>query len=34
MWGVCVASTAAAKDFKGLIIARFFLGIFEATVGV
>lgn len=24
---------AAAKDFKGLITARFFLGIFEATVG-
>lgn len=33
MWGVIVASTAGAKDFKGLITARFFLGIFEATVG-
>jgi hypothetical protein len=33
MWGVVVASTAAAHDFKGLITARFFLGLFEATVG-
>ncbi|KAF7376363.1 MFS general substrate transporter [Mycena sanguinolenta] len=33
MWGVVVASTAAAHDFKGLIAARFFLGLFEATVG-
>ncbi|KAJ7859722.1 MFS general substrate transporter [Mycena leptocephala] len=32
MWGVVVASTAAAHDFKGLITARFFLGLFEATV--
>ncbi|KAL1659379.1 major facilitator superfamily domain-containing protein [Schizophyllum commune] len=32
MWGVCVASTAAAHNFAGLITARFFLGIFEATV--
>ncbi|KAJ7446263.1 MFS general substrate transporter [Mycena galericulata] len=32
MWGVCVASTAAAKNFQGLITARFFLGLFEATV--
>ncbi|KAJ7217865.1 MFS general substrate transporter [Mycena pura] len=31
MWGVVVASTAAATDFKGLITARFFLGLFEAT---
>jgi hypothetical protein len=33
MWGVVVASTAAAHDFKGLITARLFLGLFEATVG-
>lgn len=33
MWGVVVASMAAAKDFKGLVTARFFLGLFEATVG-
>ncbi|TRM57618.1 major facilitator superfamily domain-containing protein [Schizophyllum amplum] len=32
MWGVCVASTAAAHNFAGLVTARFFLGIFEATV--
>lgn len=32
MWGVVVASTSAAKDFRGLMAARFFLGIFEATV--
>ncbi|KAJ7045769.1 major facilitator superfamily domain-containing protein [Mycena alexandri] len=32
MWGVVVAATAGATDFKGLITARFFLGIFEATV--
>ncbi|KAJ6499053.1 MFS general substrate transporter [Mycena sanguinolenta] len=32
MWGVVVASTAAAHNFKGLITARFFLGLFEATV--
>ncbi|KAI0340252.1 MFS general substrate transporter [Trametopsis cervina] len=32
MWGVVVACSAAAHDFKGLITARFFLGIFEATV--
>ncbi|RDB16325.1 hypothetical protein Hypma_003016 [Hypsizygus marmoreus] len=32
LWGVVVASTAAATDFKGLITTRFFLGIFEATV--
>ncbi|KZV84882.1 MFS general substrate transporter, partial [Exidia glandulosa HHB12029] len=30
-WGVIVASTAGAHNFKGLITARFFLGIFEAT---
>ncbi|CAE6464839.1 unnamed protein product [Rhizoctonia solani] len=32
MWGVIVASTAAAHNFSGLIATRFFLGIFEATV--
>ncbi|KAJ7178376.1 MFS general substrate transporter [Mycena crocata] len=32
MWGVCVSATAAAKNFTGLITARFFLGLFEATV--
>jgi hypothetical protein len=33
MWGVVVASTAAAHNFSGLLATRFFLGIFEATVG-
>ncbi|KAJ7287840.1 major facilitator superfamily domain-containing protein [Mycena rebaudengoi] len=32
MWGVCVAAMSAATNFKGLIAARFFLGLFEATV--
>ncbi|KAL0061392.1 hypothetical protein AAF712_011793 [Marasmius tenuissimus] len=32
MWGVVVACTAAAHDFKGLLTARFFLGLFEASV--
>ncbi|KZT60604.1 MFS general substrate transporter [Calocera cornea HHB12733] len=31
-WGVCVACMGAAKNFAGLITARFFLGVFEATV--
>ena len=33
MWGVVVSCTAAANDFKSLLATRFFLGIFEATVG-
>jgi len=32
LWGIVVACMAAATDFKGLLAARFFLGIFEATV--
>ncbi|KAJ8087662.1 hypothetical protein PM082_006497 [Marasmius tenuissimus] len=32
MWGAVVACTAAAHDFKGLLTARFFLGLFEASV--
>ena len=31
-WCVCTLSQAAAKDFKGLLIARIFLGVFEATI--
>ncbi|KDN46898.1 hypothetical protein RSAG8_03975, partial [Rhizoctonia solani AG-8 WAC10335] len=31
MWGVVVASMAAAHNFSGLLATRFFLGIFEAT---
>ena len=33
MWGVVVSCTAAANDFSKLLATRFFLGIFEATVG-
>ncbi|TCD62052.1 hypothetical protein EIP91_007528 [Steccherinum ochraceum] len=32
LWGVVVACMASATNFRGLITARFFLGIFEATV--
>ncbi|KAF7315495.1 MFS general substrate transporter [Mycena indigotica] len=32
MWGAVVAATSAAKNFGGLLAARFFLGLFEATV--
>ncbi|SJL14382.1 uncharacterized protein ARMOST_17838 [Armillaria ostoyae] len=31
LWGAVVACTAAARDFKGLLAGRFFLGLFEAT---
>lgn len=33
LWGVAVSCTAAANDFGSLLATRFFLGIFEATVG-
>lgn len=33
-WGIVVASSSAAKDFAGLLTARFLLGIFEASIGV
>ncbi|KAG8794368.1 hypothetical protein FRC12_024797 [Ceratobasidium sp. 428] len=33
-WGIVVSCTAAAHNFSGLLATRFFLGIFEATVGV
>ena len=33
LWGTVVACSSAAHDFRGLLAARFFLGIFEATVG-
>jgi hypothetical protein len=32
-WGVVLSCMAAAKDFKGLVATRFFLGAFEASVG-
>lgn len=31
-WSVVTMCTGAAKDFTGLILARFFLGVFEATI--
>jgi len=30
VWGAISACTAAAKDFKGLVVIRFFLGFSEA----
>jgi hypothetical protein len=32
-WGIVLSCMAAAKDFKGLLATRFFLGCFEASVG-
>lgn len=32
MWGIAVACTSAATEFKGLMTGRFFLGLFEAMV--
>ncbi|KAJ5369506.1 hypothetical protein N7509_014118 [Penicillium cosmopolitanum] len=32
-WGVAAAASAGAKDYKTLLVARIFLGIFEATIG-
>ena len=32
-WGSVLCCMAAAKDFKGLLITRLFLGLFEASVG-
>ncbi|KAJ5963194.1 hypothetical protein N7481_013499 [Penicillium waksmanii] len=32
-WGVAAAASAGAKDYKTLLAARIFLGIFEATIG-
>ncbi|KAG8629971.1 hypothetical protein KVT40_001590 [Elsinoe batatas] len=32
-WGVATACVAASNDFKGLLVARIFLGIFEASIG-
>ncbi|KAJ2556486.1 hypothetical protein EV175_001971 [Coemansia sp. RSA 1933] len=33
LWGVCSTSMAAAKNYSGLVAARFFMGVFEAGVG-
>ncbi|KKA18483.1 MFS transporter [Rasamsonia emersonii CBS 393.64] len=33
LWGVVVAATSGVKDYTGLVIARVFLGLFEATIG-
>lgn len=32
LWGIATACTAAAKDYKSLLAARIFLGIFEASI--
>lgn len=31
LWGVCVAATAGVTNFATLAVARFFLGVFEAS---
>jgi hypothetical protein len=31
-WGAVIACSAAAKDFKSLMVVRFLLGIFESCV--
>jgi len=33
-WGIVLSFMAVAKDFKGLLVTRFFLGAFEASVGM
>ncbi|KAJ2808259.1 hypothetical protein H4R20_000942 [Coemansia guatemalensis] len=33
LWGVCSTSMAGAKNYSGLVAARFFMGVFEAGVG-
>jgi hypothetical protein len=33
-WGVVLSCMAVAKNFKGLLATRFFLGCFEASVGL
>ncbi|CAG8274428.1 unnamed protein product [Penicillium olsonii] len=33
LWGVAAAASAGAQNYRGLLVARIFLGIFEATVG-
>ena len=32
LWGIATACTAAAKNYHGLLVARIFLGIFEAAI--
>lgn len=32
VWGIILMASAAAKDFKGLLAARFILGLFEACI--
>ncbi|KAB8067734.1 major facilitator superfamily domain-containing protein [Aspergillus leporis] len=33
LWGVAAAASAGAHDYRSLLVARIFLGIFEATIG-
>lgn len=32
LWGVVIACSAAAKDFKALMVVRFLLGMFESCI--
>ena len=32
LWGIVIACSAAAKDFKALMVVRFLLGVFESCV--
>ncbi|KAH8688836.1 putative MFS transporter [Talaromyces proteolyticus] len=33
LWGIVVAATAGVKNYTTLVVARVFLGLFEATIG-
>jgi hypothetical protein len=33
-WGIVLTFMSLAKDFKGLLATRFFLGAFEASIGM
>lgn len=32
LWGVCLLSTVACKDYKGIYVQRFFLGFLESGI--
>jgi MFS family permease len=32
LWGIVIACSAAAKDFKSLMVVRFLLGMFESCI--
>lgn len=33
LWGIAAAASAGAQNYRGLLVARIFIGIFEATIG-